>query len=309
MSESPQMDHAALVYGGIDGFVGAAVPFVKSGLEADEVVVAALDASLLDALRDQLGPDGRSVQYRDTADLGRNPGRILGVWHRVATEAGSRPCRGLSGTLGAGRDEAETLECELHEALLNTALAHLNLRLLCTYDTAGLAPEVVDRAGITHPFLVSERGREQSGRYSSDALVDEVHGGVLAAPPAEALAFEIREGGLADVRRFVHSEAHRAGLGRRSSEELVLAVNELATNSLRHGGGQGLLRIWQEGIHVVCEVVDAGRINDPLLGRVPPRQGGTGGRGLWLVHQLCDLVQLRSGPAGTTVRMRKRVES
>ena len=28
-----------------------------------------------------------------------------------------------------------------------------------------------------------------------------------------------------------------------------------------------------------------------------------GGRGLFLVHQLCDLVQLRSSPSGTTVRL------
>jgi hypothetical protein len=27
------------------------------------------------------------------------------------------------------------------------------------------------------------------------------------------------------------------------------------------------------------------------------------GRGLWLVNQLCDLVQIRSGPSGTTIRV------
>jgi anti-sigma regulatory factor (Ser/Thr protein kinase) len=32
-----------------------------------------------------------------------------------------------------------------------------------------------------------------------------------------------------------------------------------------------------------------------------------GGRGLWLINQLCDLVQLRSSPEGTSVRMSMRL--
>jgi hypothetical protein len=31
-----------------------------------------------------------------------------------------------------------------------------------------------------------------------------------------------------------------------------------------------------------------------------------GGRGLWVVHQTCDRVQIRTGPAGTTVRVHMR---
>jgi hypothetical protein len=38
---------------------------------------------------------------------------------------------------------------------------------------------------------------------------------------------------------------------------LVLAVDEVATNSLRHGGGRGTLRIWRDADAVVCEVRDA----------------------------------------------------
>jgi len=52
-------------------------------------------------------------------------------------------------------------------------------------------------------------------------------------------------------------------------------------------------------------VHDVGRITDPLAGRV--RHGpDDSGHGLWLVNQVCDLVELRSGDAGTTVRMHMR---
>jgi hypothetical protein len=64
-----------------------------------------------------------------------------------------------------------------------------------------------------------------------------------------------------------------------------------------------MLRLWEQDDRLVCEVQDAGRVEDPLVGRRPPSLGAVGGRGVWLAHQLCDLVQLRSGPAGTTVRL------
>ena len=60
---------------------------------------------------------------------------------------------------------------------------------------------------------------------------------------------------------------------------------------------------WAEPGEVVCEVDDGGRITDPLAGRSHPHPLDERGRGLWLINELCDLSQLRSGPQGTTVRV------
>jgi hypothetical protein len=49
-------------------------------------------------------------------------------------------------------------------------------------------------------------------------------------------------------------------------------------------------------------VRDQGEITDPLVGRYPPGPD-LDVNGLWLVNQLCDLVQIRSGPDGTYVRL------
>ena len=84
---------------------------------------------------------------------------------------------------------------------------------------------------------------------------------------------------------------------------MVMAVNEVAANSLRHGGGQGELRAWRDSHSLVCEVSDQGHITSPLVGRLPPvLDSGTGG-GLFLANRLCDLVQIYSSPAGTAVRV------
>jgi anti-sigma regulatory factor (Ser/Thr protein kinase) len=87
----------------------------------------------------------------------------------------------------------------------------------------------------------------------------------------------------------------------------VLAVHELATNSLRHGGGRGTLRVWREPGALICEVSDRGRIDQPLVGRERPLGGQIGGRGLWLVNQVCDLVQIRCFPTGNAVRLHVRL--
>jgi anti-sigma regulatory factor (Ser/Thr protein kinase) len=101
----------------------------------------------------------------------------------------------------------------------------------------------------------------------------------------------------------VSRQATAAGLDPARTADLVLAVDEVATNSLPHGGGRGTLRIWREDGTLVCEVRDAGRLQNPMAGRERPTPERDGGRGLWMVNQLCDLVQLRSFPDGAAVRV------
>src|SRR5690606_37972899 len=115
-------------------------------------------------------------------------------------------------------------------------------------------------------------------------------------------------GDLCAVRELVAGQARAARLDASRREDLVLGVNEVAANSLDHAGGHGLLRIWREPGALVCEVQDGGRISDLLAGRRPPDETQERGRGLWLVNQVCDLVQIRSGPQGTVVRVHTWLE-
>ena len=88
------------------------------------------------------------------------------------------------------------------------------------------------------------------------------------------------------------------------TENLALAVHELATNSVVHGSGPAALWYWEEPGAIVVEVHDAGFIGDPLVGRRVPDPMQEDGRGVWIANQLCDLVQIRSNKAGTQVRIR-----
>lgn len=87
-------------------------------------------------------------------------------------------------------------------------------------------------------------------------------------------------------------------------EELVLAVTELAGNTVRHAGGGGHLAIWITAEGVVCEVSDqGGGLQDPLAGLMPPKPNASAGMGLWIARQLSDSFAIGTDDDGTTVRI------
>ncbi len=108
---------------------------------------------------------------------------------------------------------------------------------------------------------------------------------------------------LSQVRALVRQQAMDAGLTEGRANDLVLAVSEVAANTLRHTRSSGTLAMWHDEDEVVCEIRDEGTISDPLAGTRKPPPGANGGHGLWLVRQVCDLVELTSDANGTTIRM------
>ena len=128
----------------------------------------------------------------------------------------------------------------------------------------------------------------------------------LSRPPDDADLLQYRVS-LASVREFTADRARRAGLAPRRVSDLVMAVCELTANTLAHTSGPGTLTMWVTDNDVICQVQDQGQITDPLAGRVRPAPDAhSGGRGLWVVYQICDRVEIRTGPAGTTVRVHMR---
>ncbi len=108
---------------------------------------------------------------------------------------------------------------------------------------------------------------------------------------------------LSEVRALAEKHARMAGLAEDRVVDFVIAVGEIAANTVRHARSGGSMDIWQDRDEIVCEIRDAGVIADPLAGRRPPPPGATGGHGLWLVYQICDRVDLHSDENGTVIRL------
>ena len=110
------------------------------------------------------------------------------------------------------------------------------------------------------------------------------------------------------LRHRVAACAGQAGLARDRLSDFVTAVNELITNAVRHGGGQGFLRLWAASGEVVCEVTDSGGgLPAGAQGQDRPALQQPGGRGLWLAAKLADTLKVTTGEKGTAVRISTRV--
>jgi anti-sigma regulatory factor (Ser/Thr protein kinase) len=301
--------HDALLYEGPEDFVARTVPFIRSGLAAGDPVMVAVTSGRTRGLREALAADAERVRFVDMERLGRNPARIIPAWEDWVREERrpDRLLRGIGEPIWAGRSASELEECQLHESLLNVAFAASpGFHLVCPYDASALDPTVIHEARCSHPVTL-ERG-EQRASPQFRAAADGRGAGDAPLPkppaPAEILSFDRRT--FHEVRGVVARRGGDAGLDSSRTQDLVLAVHELAANSVRHGGGNGVLRAWLDEDAVVCEVRDRGQITDPLAGRRTPDLEQLGGRGLWLANQTCDLVQLRSSAEGTVIRVHMR---
>ncbi|WP_447002648.1 anti-sigma factor RsbA family regulatory protein [Saccharothrix isguenensis] len=307
---APGFAHAALLYGNEDEFLAGTVPFIREGLARDESILVVVDEGKIDLLRAALGPRADRVDFADMAVVGRNPARIIPRWQRFLDDCRSagRSARGIGEPLWPGRGPAEVVECQTHEALLNVAFADgPPWPLLCPYDVAGLDARVVAEARRSHPTVITDGVREDSADYRDGAAP--LDHPLPPPPPAAAVVrFGPDPGSLSSTRSFVRRHAVELGGDGGTVDRLVLAVNELVTNSTVHGAGGGVLRLWRDGDTLLCEVRDGGRfVAHPLIGRRLPAPDVPGGRGLWLVNQLCDLLELRVASSGTTLRVHHRL--
>jgi anti-sigma regulatory factor (Ser/Thr protein kinase) len=271
-------------------------------------VLVVVDVGKARLLSGALGADASRVAFEDAHEVAANPARLIPAMQDFLDEhAGAGgSARAVGETLWPGRREEEMAECQLHEALINRAFAGADeSSLLCAYDAAALPAPVLQEACASHPLVATgDRMRENPAFRGTDAPPPTAQVPLPPPPPAaRVLSFDGRA--LEDVREAAGTCAVAAGLDDVAVNDLVLVAHELAVNSVRHGGGFGVLRAWTEDTTAVCEVRDAGRIDDPLAGRRRPARDQAGGWGLWLANQLCDLVHVRSGPGGTVVRVRR----
>jgi anti-sigma regulatory factor (Ser/Thr protein kinase) len=299
--------HEAAIYDGLEGFLDIVVPFVREGVGRGEPTMVAVPGDRLGPLRSALGDTADLVTFAEMEVIGRNPGRIIPAWADFL-DGGRRPMRGVGEPVWADRSADELEECQRHEHLLNVAFADAGpFTLLCPYDAATLPAGVVDAVAHAHPVVTHGGVRGSSPSCASLAEMAGPHRHALPPPPPDVTPFPFSSLDVHEVRLRVEKVAHEADLSASAVESLVLSAHEIATNSIRHGGGRGTLQVWRTERSVVVQIDDGGHLTDPLAGRRRPTLTGTGGRGLWMAHQLTDLLQIRDTTAGTTVRLHQHL--
>jgi serine/threonine-protein kinase RsbW len=124
------------------------------------------------------------------------------------------------------------------------------------------------------------------------------------SPDPELLALGFTQSDLSSVRRLVEDEAAAAGLPPERIADVVFAVNEIATNALRHGAQPASIRVWHQTGRLLCEVSDSGKgLPESVATGLKPNIGPGGGLGLWAARQLCEAIEFRADSSGTVVRV------
>jgi len=297
----PALIHEADFYRGTADLLSRTVPFLREAAALGEPTLVMLQPPRAAALRAALGADADAIVFLDKSPRA-NPCTLIPTLRAFVAEQGRPWVRGIDEPLRPGARQAEITEAQLHERLLAEALSGTGggLLLRCLYDTEVCGPRELVDAKSTHMATCGALPPEAA---QAAAAPDEFAAALPPPPPRAHREPFAGARSVAWARRQVLVRARLAQLDPIRCSDLVLAVSELVTNSVTHGGGSGVLSIWQEEGYIVCDVHDRGPLGDPLTGRRTPSLTWCYGRGLWLVNSLCDLVQLRSSRAGTTARL------
>jgi len=295
--------HEAFLWHDASDFTAGIVPFIRDGLEAGEPVMVAVSALHTKWLRDAL--DGQAeVEFVDIDELGRNPAQIIPIWQQfLDTRSGPfRPVRGIGEPIWPGRRPEELVECQLHEAMLNIAIdPDTPFWLICSYDAVTLSPAVLEEAHRSHPAIVDAGSYQGSAHYTGRAHVDEMFAADLSELVGRPIATVVTAHNVSRLYTYIKLELYVAGLPAGAAGDLAAATQQLALNSLQRGAAEVTVQLWSQPHALICEVVDDTVIDDVLLGRRVPVEDEHDG--LWHANQVCDLVQMRSSSAGTTVRV------
>lgn len=303
------LDHSALLYSSMNGFLDYMVPYISEGLNRNEPVFAALGREEVAALRDEMGANDRLL-LEDTREWAPHPAtRLRAFYEHILDQLG----RGAAGIRLAGEPVWPSgrpefvLEWKRYESVLNEALEPFPVTLVCTYPTHRLTRSIAESARRTHPFVAGNGSRGPSPEFRPPSELLRDWSPELSPPPEGAfelpIAVDPQEG-----RRLLRERAIQLGARPDRVEDMCLAGDEVLTNALIHGGGVARALIWAEGDHLICQVEDLGPgVRDPLTGYHPPDLISVGGRGVWLARQVADLLQIAPGTQGTVVRLHVRL--
>lgn len=296
---APTFQHEAFVYRSVDEYVATLAPLLADAVAAGDEAIAVVPEGRAQALRAALGGRGHGVRWVEAAEWYQHPVRTVAAYEQTLRRLAPGTAALVVDEICFGDSEHAHRSWTRCEAVLNRALERHPVRVICPYDVGSLPPSVVADAHRTHPHLRGPRTRRPSAAYvPPEVLVPEIAADLVLpteAPDVDRYVGEsVREG-----RRAFASAASAWGLSDERARQLSVAVSEVLTNAVLHGGGGAWLRIWGRDDALICAVDDDGPgSDDPLLGHVPPPPRATSGYGLWLTRQLFDRAELARSPRG-----------
>jgi anti-sigma regulatory factor (Ser/Thr protein kinase) len=297
------MRHAILVYGDDGALLERVVPFLEAGLSGGESIILVVDARKQALLAEALGSSSDGVLCIDRDSFYSRPEDALARYDlrlRQLVRDGATAVRAF----------AELPHCETgpeldawisYEAIVNRALIHHPLSIVCGYDRREMPEALVESGLETHCEMLAGDW-EPNEHYLSPEKV--VTSRTPAPGPLRGLQELPLAGGPAEFRARLGAELSRARVSECEARDMIVAAGEVIANAQQHGGGLVAVQVGRVDDRFVCEVADEGRgLDDPLAGFLPPRPNTGDGAGLWVARQLTRELELVPRPDGFSVRL------
>jgi len=302
--------HDVLIHDSDDQLLDTVVPFLRVGFDAGESAVVCCTSPTTGLLQRELGQDPR-VAFLDYEATYSTPIGAIAAYQEIVDSyvaAGAQHVRVVGEATSKGCVD-DRLDWARYEAVANRALEHYPMSAVCTYDRRVLPPDVLAYGRLTHPMLVD--GDRRTGNPDFVDPGDFLRRTGRHHPEPEESGDPDLEvdplGTLDDLRMRIEACLLRTTHMTQEAADLLLAVNELATNAIRHGEPPVSIRLWVSSDRLVCTLTDHGPgVSDPFAGYIWPGAHGrmpVRGMGLWVARRLCDRLDLVTTPTGFTVRL------
>lgn len=314
-AERPESDflHSALVIDSDQSVRQVLAPAVREALaDADEVfMVVSEDTGRL--VREELGAAAGPLEWADTSTFYQRLGFAYEACRgflAAAHNAGRRirvfaepEVAGQSGDPGAVDRTAAYLP---YEAMCNETYAGYGGEVTCVWDARRHSAMIMDNVRSVHSHEILAGGREPSPGYTRAREY-------LAGRDEVALPLPVRVDwsaglmtvdGLPSLRRELRDWARQHGFAGSAVSDVLLAVNEVATNGVLHGQPPVEVYAWHHRDTLIVQVDDCGGTPIPAAaGYEPPVPDRDTSRGMWLARQLADVVQTHTAGDQTSVRL------
>jgi len=300
--------HVGVLYGSDEQLRDLLVPYLADALRRREHLLVAVSKPAERVLHAALGEAADRVQWGGSGLSDDRLGRMFATFgDYLARRCGAGVPTCVVGEPGAGLSPDRLSHYLRYVSMAYQIYGAYGCPMLFLWNEQRYSPEVLAHVRAVHPRLLGGGGTIINTEYRDP--IDYLTAAATPAPAAPAdLDLDVRlesADGLAELRRQLRSWGSSAALSDGDTDDIVIAVDEIATNALEHGQPPARVRGWSTADAVFVRVDDQGRSGiPPTTGYVRPPTDSRRGRGIWMARHLADVLTTHNGPTGTTVALR-----
>ena len=300
--------HVAAIYASDEQLRDLLLPYLDEGVRRHETILAVISADARQVLYDALGDAADRVQWGCSGVSYDRLGQMFeGFTDYLARQHRAGVRTRVIGEFDADTNPDRVSQYLRYESMANEVYAPYGYPVMCLWDQRRYSPEVLAHVRAVHPQLLDTSGPIPNPEY---CLPIEYLTREQRSPPAAPVDLELlvhldSADNLGELRRRLRSWGASCGMADQDTDDIVIAVDEIATNALEHGKPPACVRGWTTSDALFVQVDDQGRAYIPATtGYQRPSTDARRGRGVWIARHLADVMTTYTGPTGTTVAMR-----